>query len=56
MFWSQLVADIEAFQMYLVTKTYGEGEMAAGREECWTVVLTMVRVILREMRKGMVEA
>ena len=50
-FWSQLTAGVEAFQLHLVTKTYGEGSGAAGKEECWTLVLTMVRVIWRELRK-----
>ena len=30
-FWSQLLAEIEAFQLHLVTKTYGEGAGAAGK-------------------------
>ena len=33
-----------------------EGAGAAGKVECWTVVLTMVRVIWRELRKVRVEA
>ena len=40
----------------MVTTTYGDGEMAEGREECWTVILTMVIVIWRELRKLRVEA
>ena len=54
--WSRLAADIEAIQMHLVTTTCREGDMAAGIEECCTVVLTMVRVIWRELRKVRVEA
>ena len=45
MFWSQLFADIEAFQLHLVKTTYGEGAGAVGKAECWTLVLTIVRVI-----------
>ena len=30
-FWSQLAAEIEAFQINLVTTTYGEGAWAAGK-------------------------
>ena len=30
MFWSQLAAEIEDFQMYIVTTTYGCGAMAEG--------------------------
>ena len=47
MFWSYLVAEKEAFQMHMVTTTYGEGAFASGRAEFCNVVLTMVRVIWR---------
>ena len=33
-FWSKLAADIEAFQLGLVTTTYGEGAVTAGKAEC----------------------
>ena len=46
-FWSQLEAEIKEPQLHLVTTTYGEGSGAAGMEECWTVVLTMVWIIYR---------
>ena len=54
--WSHFVAEIEAFQIHMVTTTYREVEMAAVRSECWTVVITMVRVIWRDLRKVRVEA
>ena len=44
-FWSHLAEEIEAFQTHLVTTTYGEGSMAEGIAECWTVLLTMIIVI-----------
>ena len=37
--------------MYLVTTAYGEVVSSEGRVECWSVVLTMMRVILRDFRK-----
>ena len=54
-FWSQLDAEIEAFQMHLVTTTYRDIEMAAGKAECWLIVFTMVRVIWRELIKVQAE-
>ena len=30
-FWSQLAAEIEVFQLHLVTTSYGEGEGVAGK-------------------------
>ena len=33
-FWSQIAAEIEAFELRLVTTTYGEGEEASGKAEC----------------------
>ena len=39
----------------MVTRTYGEGAGAAGKAECWTLVLTMVRVIWRGLIKVRVE-
>ena len=41
--------------MNLVTATYGDGLMAAGRAERWTVVLRTTRTIWREIRKVRVE-
>ena len=41
--------------MNLVATTCGDGAMASGKAECWTVVLTVVRVIWRNLRKVMVE-
>ena len=32
--WYEIVADIEAFQLHLVTTTYGEGAGASGKAEC----------------------
>ena len=51
MLWYQLATEIEVFQLKLVTKTYRESEMAAGKVECCKVVLTMVRVIWYDTRK-----
>ena len=42
--------------MNLVTKTYGDGAMAAGKADCWTVMLTMVRTICKEIRNFRVES
>ena len=39
-----------------MTTEYGEITTAAGKEECWIVVITLVRVIWRELRKLRVEA
>ena len=39
----------------MVTTTYGYGEMVTGKPECLTVVLTMICIILRELRKVRVE-
>ena len=55
MLYSQLIAEIEAFQLHLVTTIYGEGAGVAGKSECWTVVFTVVRVIWRDIRKFRVE-
>ena len=49
--WYQFSAEIEAFQLHLAIMTYGEGAGAAGKAERWTVVLTIVQVIWRELRK-----
>ena len=54
--WYQLAAEIEAFQLHLVPTTYGEGAASADKAECWTVVLTMVFVIWRELSKVRVDA
>ena len=42
--------------MHLATTTYGDGVMAVGKAECWTVVLTMVHVIWHDLRKVRVES
>ena len=55
-FWYQLDVEIEAFRLHLITTTYGEGEGAAVKAYCWTVFLTMIRVIWRELRKVREEA
>ena len=54
-FWDQMAAEVEAFHLHLVTTTYGEAVLSAGGAEIWTLVLTMVRVIWRELRKLQVE-
>ena len=54
--WQQLATKIEAFQLHLLTTTYGEGAGAAGKSDFWTVVLTMVRVICMELWMVRVEA
>ena len=48
----QLTAEIEAFYLHLFATTYVERSSSAGKEYCWTVVLTMSRVIWREMKKA----
>ena len=55
-FWYQLAADIEVFQLHLVTATYEEGAGAAEKLEFWTVVLTMIQVIRKDQRKVRVDA
>ena len=47
---------MEAFKLHLVTTTYGEGEGAAGKAECWTKVIKMVRIIWRDLSRVRVEA
>ena len=54
--WSQLAAEIEEFQLHLVMTTYGEGVGASGKSECCTVVITMVRVIWRDLIEVRVES
>ena len=51
-----MAAEIEAFQLHFVTTNYGEVLVASGKAHYWMVVLTMVRVIWRELRKVWVEA
>ena len=36
--------------MKLVKTTYGDGAMEAGKAQYWTVFITMVRIIFRELR------
>ena len=45
-----MAAEVEYFHPHLVTTTYGEIAYPAGKAECCTVVLTMIRVIWRELR------
>ena len=54
--WHQLASEIEPVQMLLVTTTYGYGSMASGKAECCTVVVTMVHIILQELRKVRAES
>ena len=54
--WAQMTAEIEAFNLHLVTTTYREVVSLAGRAECWTVVLTMMSFIWRELWKVRVES
>ena len=56
MLWSQLVAEIENFQLHLVTTTCGEGDVAAGKGARSTVVLMMVHVMCRYLREFRVES
>ena len=46
-FWAQMTAEVESFNLNLVTTIYREFLSSAGRAECWTVVLKMMRVIWR---------
>ena len=39
----------------LVTTTYGDVSMAAVKAKCWMVLITMVRIIWRDIRKVRVE-
>ena len=51
-FWSQLDAEIDAFQLHLVMITYGEVSGTSGKAECWIVVITMVQVIWLGAKEG----
>ena len=55
-FWDQMEADVEAFHLHLVATTYEEAVSSAGEAECWTVVLTVTRIIWRELQKVRVES
>lgn len=55
-FWTRLCAGVDSFFLYLVTTTYGSAPTKEGKAECWTVVLTMLRVVWRELRKVRVVA
>ena len=46
-FWGQMAAEVESFHLNFVTATYGEVVLSAGRAECWTGLLTMMKVICR---------
>ena len=50
-FWDQMEAGVKAFHLHLFTTTYGVVVYSSGRAECWTVVLTIMKVIWRESRK-----
>ena len=54
-FWYQLSADVEAFNLHLVTTTYGENAIVEGKAECWTVVITMVHIIWQDLRNVQLE-
>lgn len=49
-FWTSLCAEVGAFYQYLLTTTYGTAPPPSGKTECWTVVVTMLRVVWRELR------
>ena len=55
-FWYQLESEIEEFHLHLVKITYGNNTPSVGKEECWTVGLTMMRVIWQDLRKVRVES
>ena len=42
--------------MNLVTITYGDGAMEAGKTECWTTAIIVVRIIWQDLRNIKVEA
>ena len=47
---------MEAFHLHLVTTTHGEAVYSTVRAELLTVILTMMRVIWRELRKVRVDS
>ena len=49
-------SEVEDFHIYLVTTTYGEAVSSAGRAYCFILVLTMMRVIWRDLRKVRLES
>lgn len=55
-FWKELGSEVDTFFNYLLTTMYGASPTAAGRTECWTVVLTLLQVVWRELRKVRVVA
>ena len=55
-FWDQMASEEEASHLHLFTTTYGESVLSSGRAECWSVVLTMMRVLWRELRKVRVDS
>ena len=42
---------IEAFHVYFSTKMYEDSAPLIVKVECWTVVLTMVKVVCQELRE-----
>ena len=49
--WLQLAAKIYDFHLHLVVEMYKDSATAAGKAECWTVVLTIVIFICWDIRK-----
>ena len=55
-FWESLSNFIDRFYKQLLTNAYGTSATASGEEECWKLIMTMVRTMLRALRKERVIA
>ncbi|KAL7468880.1 hypothetical protein ACHAXS_009126 [Conticribra weissflogii] len=52
-FWRELCAEINEFRRFLLTSSYGaEPYSAEAKEQCWTVILKMLRVFFSELRRA----
>ena len=54
--WAHMAAKVEAFHLHLVTTTFGNAVSSTGRAACWTVLITMIIVIWRELGKVRVDS
>ena len=55
-FWESLSNFIDRFYRQLLTNAYGSSATASGEEECWKLIMTMVRTMFRALRKERVIA
>lgn len=50
-FWMTMATELEAFYNHLTVTTYGDSPTMSGRQECWTVIMTMLCILFCELRK-----